>query len=112
MGFFASSGILNQRGFFSAPVSAAPPAPSGIPVATTTAILVNGQTFDRYNTFGSYFYGTDDQGTIAVEWNGSSWWWIDRQGEDPFFFLNNSQNQTPDYVPTENWEGGITITAA
>ena len=25
MGFFASSGILNQRGFFSAPVSAAPP---------------------------------------------------------------------------------------
>ena len=26
MGFFASSGILNQRGFFSAPASAAPPA--------------------------------------------------------------------------------------
>ena len=49
MGFFASSGILNQRGFFSAPVSAAPPAPSGIPVASTTSIVI---------TFGDVSQGT------------------------------------------------------
>ena len=49
MGFFASSGILNQRGFFSPPVSAAPPAPSGIPVASTTSIVV---------TFGDVSQGT------------------------------------------------------
>ena len=49
MGFFASSGILNQRGFFSPPVSAAPPAPSGIPAASTTSIVV---------TFGDVSQGT------------------------------------------------------
>ena len=48
MGFFASSGILNRRGFFSAPVSAAPPA-SGIPVASATSIVV---------TFGDVSQGT------------------------------------------------------
>ena len=40
MGFFASSGILNRRGFFSAPVSAAPPGPSGIPVASTASVVI------------------------------------------------------------------------
>lgn len=45
MGFFASTGILNQRGFFSAPVSAAPPAPSGIPVASTASVVISGNGF-------------------------------------------------------------------
>ena len=39
MGFFAPSGILNRRGFFSAPVSAAPPSPSGIPYSISQVIL-------------------------------------------------------------------------
>ena len=44
MGFFASTGILNQRGFFSPPTAAEapppPPPPSGIVVASTNQIVV------------------------------------------------------------------------
>ena len=51
MGFFASSGILNSRGFFSAPVSAAPPAPSGIPVASTASIVIGNAGAENNGTY-------------------------------------------------------------
>ena len=56
MGFFASSGILNRRGFFSAPVAAAPPAPSGIVFSTTSNVTVN---------YATYPYTLAKQGTFT-----------------------------------------------
>ena len=74
MGFFASSGILNQRGFFSAPVSAAP---SGIPVASTASIVIGNAGAGNNGTYvkkvpqqtliysGGGFQGTDLYANIA-----------------------------------------------
>jgi len=61
MGFFASSGILNRRGFFSAPVSAAPPGPSGISVADAATIVING------NGINSGTYTRIAQGTKVAD---------------------------------------------
>jgi len=99
MGFFASSGILNQRGFFSAPVSAAPP-PSGIPVASTNSIILtgnislNGEIRQKtQNPFGSGFSGGPNVYYQIVEYYG---------GEYPSYdiIMFSSANQT-------GYSGGI-----
>ena len=123
MGFFASSGILNQRGFFSAPVSAAPPAPSGIPVAGADNILITTNTFSyifeknldqqRYQ----YLEGCDDEGCairifllIYNRFNQGTPWSLYDSNEDVIISENPSVN--PDFIPTSGWSPSITITAA
>ena len=115
MGFFASSGILNQRGFFSAPVSAAPPAPSGIVVATTNQILIsdnqfywgNNSPYDRQGSVGNYYY---EFGNSSLQFTEGSWVLIDIG--DGFFDFRDATLTNPDLLPFTGWGGRITITAA
>ena len=131
MGFFASSGILNQRGFFSAPVSAAPPAPSGIPVASTLEILVSGltqqnsdpdlnngsfigdNTIDRVGSGPNYSQetfdmGFDKTGQFNLTHSGSTWTFT----FDTFFDGSPINTYTwtasgpSSHVPETGWTGG------
>ena len=131
MGFFASSGILNQRGFFSAPVSEAPPAPSGIVVASTLSIIINGAdsadgTYTRstasstytpepvagtYNYYNGVFYLTSPGNT---NYNGD---YPDNQwtlgiGSDGATIYSFNPSTDATIIPTSGWDYAITITAA
>jgi hypothetical protein len=79
MALLAPSGIMNRRGFRSASVVPAPP-PSGIPVATTNAIVLSGLTGGYYSELnGTYLKqtnpsafsrgGVEQQATGAVYFN-------------------------------------------
>ena len=112
MGFFASSGILNQRGFLSAPVSAAPPPPpSGIPISTATiTVLTVGGTSAA--TTGDYSKQSDTEW-----WAGSDYylrydgtWYF--QYEDTNSFSYHPTGTNPNFIPDTGWNDGITITAA
>ena len=117
MGFFASSGILNQRGFFSAPTAAEapppPPPPSGIPASTQTIIVTNSQdgnwdyTYEKnpdYPVWEAVDRNLELQGT-----------WRIRNSETNEEINNPSSD--PNFIPTSGWtkDGSpfsITITAA
>ena len=116
MGFFASSGILNQRGFFSAPVSAAPPAPSGIPVATTNEIIVTDPT-DVFT--GNYLKdGQSNGGYQPPGGDNGLFYNVHVSGKWAFYNSDSGGTRThstatnPDFIPETGWEDGITITAA
>jgi len=132
MGFFASSGILNRRGFFSAPASAAPPAPSGIVVASTLSIIINGTgsnadgTYTRstasspstpepgagtYNYYKGSFYLTSPGNT---NYNGDypDNQWTLGYSNDPVVLFSFNPSTDPTIIPTTGWSPIITITAA
>jgi len=81
MGFFASSGILNRRGFFSAPVSAVPPAFSPTDISGLKLWLKAdaGVTMDGANNVTSWA----DQSGNNISFNGSA------------YILNNEINSKP-----------------
>ena len=134
MGFFASSGILNQRGFFSAPVSAALPAPSGFPdVASTNQISitnVSGTMFNIPNNgVGTYTKDGDYNGSggdvlrysFDVYFNakiafgnagdGYDQWYLGYYDDNDFVYSTNPSTD-PTIIPTTGWSPSITITAA
>ena len=135
MGFFSSSGILNQRGFFSPPTTAEasppPPPPSGIPVALTLEILVSGltqQNSDPYLNIGfsiadntidrvgsgpnysqeSFDAGFDNRGQFNLTHSGSTWTFT----FDTFFDGSPTATYTwtasgpSSHVPETGWTGG------
>ena len=120
MGFFASSGILNQRGFFSAPVSAAPP-PSGIVAATAGDLTIDfgyfsGAIYSKIsNTQWIMVFGEGE--TQRLVWNTiiANTWVLDANNGD-FRATNPSSDST--IIPTSGWTytissgPAITITAA
>jgi len=117
MGFFASSGILNQRGFFSPPVSAAPP-PSGIPVATTNSVIVTysgyNRTLSKPGILGGYSvnYGGEGEYDDILYFNSTNnrWEFPGPYSNNDIGAVNSSTN--PDFIPTSGWSPSITITAA
>ena len=136
MGFFASSGILNQRGFFSAPVSAAPPpAPSGIPTSTQTIYLggfitdgfldlTNPVPLSRQSAInwslanGSASNPTNANISVAYVANQNGWY-INLQNSHPddgYYYTAASNSAGSSTIPTTGWvldastTGTITIT--
>ena len=122
MGFFASSGILNRRGFFSAPVSAAPPAPSGIPVSTTLVNVDYGNQntglFGTNKTVDSSIYipeqvwyqqgqGGTKEYFLDFNFNISGLWsfllFNSGAGVNGYQWKNNSNDATT--IPTSGWFG-------
>ena len=70
MGFFASSGILNRRGFFSAPVSAAP---SGIPVASTANVVISNAPQGQFVSMnGTYVKKVNPERCAGIQDFGAS----------------------------------------
>ena len=121
MGFFASSGILNQRGFFSAPASAAPPAPSGIPVATQNLVINFGAGDSRNGTYisqGGIVWGNPEWSPYYVlaipnafgNGDPQTWTFWDADGFQPVDPSNPSTD--PNFIPNSGWSPNITITAA
>jgi hypothetical protein len=72
MALLAPSGIMNRRGFRSASVVPAPP-PSGIPVATTNAIVLSGLTGPYYSELnGTYTKSGDPTNVFEACVNGNA----------------------------------------
>ena len=120
MGFFASSGILNRRGFFSAPVSAAPPAPSGIPVATSVVNVnygsvpnINGTnanlTYQAQGFLGSLDAWTNlgggNLGLFFGQLFPNTWSFVALNSDLGlvYYWTNSSTNSA--LIPTNNWFG-------
>ena len=118
MGFFASSGILNRRGFFSAPAAAEapppPPPPSGIPVAGTNEIVViSSNAFIPSGTWSLNGARMEDiTGDRYLVFDGISTW----EFYDNFIPIAAATGSA-DYYPFSGYAiidggGSITITAA
>ena len=109
MGFFASSGILNSRGFFSAPVSAVPPPPSGIPVADTYSINLVDPDYAYLS--GNYPFTdagafTDDIGVTTINQYGQLIDDILAYGY-PYILFNITANRWEFGFYDEYGEGGL-----
>ena len=122
MGFFASSGLLNQRGFFSPPVSAAPPAPSGIVAATAGDLTIDfgyfsGAIYSKLSNTEWIMYFSGGEEFQQLKWNTiiANTWVLDANNGD-FRATNPSSDST--IIPTSGWTytissgPAITIAAA
>ena len=106
-------------------------APSGIPVAGTNSIIVNGETYTKgYGIFyeierqgvGDEIFGcTNDCGSNSVQdaivYRDGSWNfevnWLNGGFYGGYSYVSSTNPSTnPNFIPTAGWSPNITITAA
>jgi hypothetical protein len=82
-------------------------APSGIPVATTEQIYINGNLLYRAGTAPNYYY--TDNGDYSFE-NPNSYgsWTFVVQGDSVYFYYSGETN--PLFMPFSFTDGGVTFT--
>jgi hypothetical protein len=110
MALLATSGIMNRRGFRSAPVSAGgSAAPTGINVATTTDFVVEFYGLAPLNSYFSKTSSTRFASPITnefyMEYNGTHWYIWDFQGKYPSTRYNNTSATDPLFIPSTGWNG-------
>ena len=131
MGFFQSSGILNRSGFF----GGAPPAPSGIPYATSQIVLsgfvdnnvgvdqTSPITLTKSIIYPNQWGSSGQEGYYVFVYNNPNDIWyvlLQQFGEEGFGSTHVASNPSTSIseIPTTGWvlasgvTGAITITAA
>jgi hypothetical protein len=110
-----------------------PPAPSGIPVASTTQIIVTGAgglngiytrtvfggvytpepnsgTYNYLLGAGSQYITSPSNSNYNGDYAGNNW--VLASGNDPAFICSENASTDANNVPTSGWSPSITITAA
>ena len=95
-------------------------APSGIPVAGTSAVIVSNNTYPDQNWNGTYTYNSENghyelylSGTLqSIYWysNANQWVIYWTNFDNSFEIFNETASQNQNYIPTVGWP--FTITAA
>jgi hypothetical protein len=115
MGFFASSGILNRKGFFSAiPAIAAQPT---LPLSTTTLTIVDLDPIPAhfFSYFGDWRYDSGYSGYVWILTKDgttyglqSEWCLIYFDGDNYNLYSSNPASILS--IPLTGWDPSITIT--
>jgi len=99
-------------------VASGTPAPSGIPVATTSSVIVSGSPHGfngTYNKITETFYQQTIDGNKQIVWNSEDVGVPDRwslANFDTNFYVTHPTWSDQTQIPSSGWPNGETITAA